>query len=47
MITWCIVALVTPMQSGSMTVDWAALEVLIEWHVDQTTDAIFAVVTTG
>ena len=47
MITGSIVALVTPMQSGSMTVDWAALEVLIEWHVEQGTDAIVAVGTTG
>ena len=47
MIAGSIVALVTPMQSGSMTVDWAALEVLIEWHVEQGTDAIVAVGTTG
>lgn len=47
MITGSIVALVTPMQSGSMTVDWAALDVLIEWHVEQGTDAIVAVGTTG
>ncbi|MEB3754493.1 4-hydroxy-tetrahydrodipicolinate synthase [Acinetobacter sp. MD2(2019)] len=41
-----IVALVTPMfEDGS--VDWKALEKLVEWHVAQGTNAIVAVGTTG
>ncbi|MEB3767388.1 4-hydroxy-tetrahydrodipicolinate synthase [Acinetobacter sp. MD2] len=41
-----IVALVTPMfKDGS--VDWKALEKLVEWHVEQGTNAIVAVGTTG
>ncbi|PVZ69664.1 4-hydroxy-tetrahydrodipicolinate synthase [Pelagibaculum spongiae] len=46
MITGSIVALVTPMtdQGG---VDEAALDNLVEWHIEQGTDAIVAVGTTG
>ncbi|WP_343597787.1 4-hydroxy-tetrahydrodipicolinate synthase [Acinetobacter sp.] len=41
-----IVALVTPMfEDGS--VDWKNLEKLVEWHVEQGTNAIVAVGTTG
>ncbi|MFT4021292.1 MAG: 4-hydroxy-tetrahydrodipicolinate synthase [Acinetobacter sp.] len=41
-----IVALVTPMfEDGS--VDWKGLEKLVEWHVEQGTNAIVAVGTTG
>ena len=47
MITGSIVALVTPMIPGSLDVDWDALERLIEWHIEQGTDAIVAVGTTG
>jgi len=46
MISGSIVALVTPMvESGA--VDWADLERLVEWHVEQGTHAIVAVGTTG
>ncbi len=41
-----IVALVTPMLENG-DVDFAALENLINWHIDQGTDAIVAVGTTG
>ena len=47
MITGSIVALVTPMHSGSDAVDWASLSSLIEWHIVEGTDAIVAVGTTG
>lgn len=47
MITGSIVALVTPMIPDSLDVDWDALERLIEWHIEQGTDAIVAVGTTG
>jgi len=41
-----MVALVTPMgEDGAL--DWAALRKLIDWHVDNGTDAIVAVGTTG
>lgn len=41
-----IVALVTPMfEDGS--VDWKSLEKLVEWHIDQGTNGIVAVGTTG
>ena len=39
-------AVVTPMQADS-TVDWDALADLIEWHIDQGTDALVTVGTTG
>lgn len=46
MITGSMVALVTPMhEDGSL--DWAALESLVEWHLEQGTHAIVAVGTTG
>ncbi len=41
-----IVALVTPMgEDGSL--DWAALRRLVDWHIENGTDAIVAVGTTG
>ena len=46
-ITGSIVALVTPMHSGSLTIDWTSLETLIEWHIAEGTNAIVAVGTTG
>ncbi|MEZ5447145.1 MAG: 4-hydroxy-tetrahydrodipicolinate synthase [Gammaproteobacteria bacterium] len=45
-----MVAIVTPMQPGvtpDTPVDWPALDRLIEWHIDNGTDAIVAVGTTG
>ena len=47
MIIGSIVALVTPMHSGSLEVDWEALKGLVEWHIGQGTNAIVAVGTTG
>ena len=47
MIKGSIVALVTPMHGANLKVDWASLEALLEWHVDQGSDAIVAVGTTG
>ncbi len=47
MITGSIVAMVTPMVSESMAVDWGGLKNLVEWHIEQGTDAIGAVGTTG
>lgn len=47
MITGSIVALVTPMISGSLEIDWDGLKRLVEWHIEQGTDAIVAVGTTG
>lgn len=41
-----MVALVTPMHVDG-SVDWAALDTLIEWHIEQGTNAIVAVGTTG
>lgn len=46
MISGSLVALVTPMHENG-NVDWAALDKLIEWHVDQGTDAIVTMGTTG
>ena len=41
-----IVAIVTPMlEDGS--VDWKGLEKLVEWHIEQGTNSIVAVGTTG
>ncbi|MEC7120473.1 MAG: dihydrodipicolinate synthase family protein, partial [Pseudomonadota bacterium] len=41
-----LVALVTPMfEDGSL--DWAALDHLVDWHIAQGTDALVAVGTTG
>lgn len=45
-ITGSIVALVTPLTVEG-AIDWAALEKLIDWHVNEGTDAIVAVGTTG
>jgi 4-hydroxy-tetrahydrodipicolinate synthase len=47
MITGSIVALVTPMQAGSLDIDWASLKDLVEWHIQQGTNGIVAVGTTG
>ena len=47
MITGSIVALVTPLHSDSLDVDWDALKNLIEWHIEQGTSSIVAVGTTG
>lgn len=41
-----IVALVTPM-SADGSIDWAALDALIEWHIASGTDGIVSVGTTG
>lgn len=46
MLTGSMVAMVTPM-NGDGSIDWAGLERLIEHHVDQGTDAIVSVGTTG
>ncbi|WP_072282057.1 4-hydroxy-tetrahydrodipicolinate synthase [Rappaport israeli] len=46
MFTGSMVALVTPM-SADGTIDWQALETLIEWQIQQGTDAIVSVGTTG
>ncbi|MGB0468154.1 MAG: 4-hydroxy-tetrahydrodipicolinate synthase [Pontibacterium sp.] len=46
MITGSIVALVTPMTSDG-TVDWDALDKVVDIHLDKGTDAIVAVGTTG
>jgi len=45
-----IVAVVTPMKAGVMPdspIDWEALERLVEFHIQNNTDAIVAVGTTG
>jgi 4-hydroxy-tetrahydrodipicolinate synthase len=47
MISGSIVALVTPMHSGSLKVDWDALKRLVDWHIEQGTSSIVAVGTTG
>lgn len=46
MITGSIVALVTPMKANG-EVDWANLSKLVDFHLEQGTDAIVAVGTTG
>ena len=46
MITGSIVALVTPMNS-STDIDWSALDKLVAWHLEQGTNAIVAMGTTG
>lgn len=46
MITGSIVALVTPMHADG-ALDGERLDALIEWHIEQGTDAIVAVGTTG
>ena len=47
MITGSIVAMITPMVSGTLAVDWDALKKLVEWHIAEGTDGIVAVGTTG
>lgn len=47
MISGSIVALLTPMHPDSLEVDWDALKKLVEWHIEQGTDSIVAVGTTG
>ena len=46
MLNGSIVALITPMNSDGL-VDYASLERLVEYHIEQGTDAIVAVGTTG
>lgn len=46
MINGSIVALITPMNSDG-SVDYSSLEKLVEYHIEQGTDAIVAVGTTG
>jgi 4-hydroxy-tetrahydrodipicolinate synthase len=46
MLKGSIVALVTPMMPSG-EVDWAALDKLIEWHIESGTDAIVPMGTTG
>jgi 4-hydroxy-tetrahydrodipicolinate synthase len=46
MIKGSIVALVTPMKADG-SLDWASLDRLVDWHVEEGTDAIVAVGTTG
>jgi 4-hydroxy-tetrahydrodipicolinate synthase len=47
MIRGSIVALVTPMQPDTQAVDWPALKHLVDWHIEQGTNSIVAVGTTG
>lgn len=47
MISGSIVALLTPMHSDSLRVDWDALKKLVDWHIEQGTNGIVAVGTTG
>ena len=47
MITGSIVALATSMQAGSLNIDWPSLKGLVEWHIQQGTNGIVAVGTTG
>jgi 4-hydroxy-tetrahydrodipicolinate synthase len=47
MISGSIVALLTPMHSNSLEVDWDALKKLVDWHIEQGTNSIVAVGTTG
>ena len=46
MLTGSMVAMVTPMQANG-SVDWQALARLVDYHVEQGTDAIISVGTTG
>jgi 4-hydroxy-tetrahydrodipicolinate synthase len=46
MVRGSIVALVSPMHPDG-SIDWAALSRLIDWHVEQGTDGLVAVGTTG
>ena len=45
MFTGMLVALVTPLKNGQ--VDYAAIERLVDWHVEQGTDGLVPVGTTG
>ncbi|MGB1800023.1 MAG: dihydrodipicolinate synthase family protein, partial [Gammaproteobacteria bacterium] len=50
MLTGSMVAIVTPMQKGVLPdteLDFQALEKLLEFHIEQGTDAIVSVGTTG
>jgi len=47
MIAGSIVALVTPMHPDSLEVDWSALKRLVDWHIEQGSDSLVAVGTTG
>ncbi|MDE0842023.1 MAG: 4-hydroxy-tetrahydrodipicolinate synthase [Porticoccaceae bacterium] len=47
MISGSLVALATPLHKISLDIDWGALKALVDWHVDQGTDGIVAVGTTG
>jgi len=47
MISGSIVAMVTPMHPDTQAVDWSALKRLVDWHIEQGTDSIVAVGTTG
>jgi 4-hydroxy-tetrahydrodipicolinate synthase len=46
MIRGSLVALVTPMHADG-SLDWNALDALLEWHIESGTDGIVAVGTTG
>ena len=46
MIRGSLVALVTPMHADG-SLDWAALDALLDWHIESGTDGIVAVGTTG
>ncbi|MFL0798905.1 MAG: 4-hydroxy-tetrahydrodipicolinate synthase [Agarilytica sp.] len=46
MLKGSMVALVTPMKSD-LSIDWGALNKLVEWHIEQGTHGIVAVGTTG
>ena len=46
MIQGSMVALVTPMNADN-SLDWASLHKLVDWHLEQGTDAIVAMGTTG
>lgn len=46
MIRGSLVALVTPMHADG-SLDWAALDSLLDWHIESGTDGIVAVGTTG
>ena len=46
MFTGSLVALVTPMDHAG-NIDWQALRAIVDWHLQEGTDAIVAVGTTG
>ena len=47
MISRSIVALLTLMHPDSLEVDWDAIKKLVDWHIEQGTNSIVAVGTTG